>query len=53
MLTWEGGHWAHKYDVYLGTNESKLDSYRRQTWSQALSDRQVRRTIWFPVSKTG
>ncbi len=24
MLTWEGGGWAHKYDVYLGTNENNL-----------------------------
>jgi phosphatidylserine/phosphatidylglycerophosphate/cardiolipin synthase-like enzyme len=24
MLTWEGGRWAHKYDVYLGTKESNL-----------------------------
>lgn len=25
MLTCEGGGWAHKYDVYLGTNESRLE----------------------------
>ena len=24
MLTWEGGRWAHKYDVYFGTNEGNL-----------------------------
>ena len=24
MLTWEGGRWAHKYDVYFGTNENNL-----------------------------
>jgi len=24
MLTWEGGRWAHKYDIYLATNESNL-----------------------------
>ena len=24
QLTWEGGRWAHKYDVYLGTNENNL-----------------------------
>jgi PLD-like domain len=24
LLTWEGGRWAHKYDVYLGTKESNL-----------------------------
>jgi hypothetical protein len=24
MLTWEGGRWAHKYDVYFGTNQSNL-----------------------------
>lgn len=24
LLTWEGGRWAHKYDVYLGTNENNL-----------------------------
>jgi PLD-like domain/IPT/TIG domain len=23
-LTWEGGMWAHKYDVYLGTNPGSL-----------------------------
>jgi hypothetical protein len=23
-LTWEGGLWAHKYDLYLGTNPSSL-----------------------------
>ncbi len=25
MLNWEGGGWAHKYDVYLGTNENSLN----------------------------
>ena len=24
MLTWEGGRWAHKYDVYFGPNENNL-----------------------------
>src|SRR5215213_323278 len=24
MLTWEGGRWAHKYDIYLGAKESSL-----------------------------
>lgn len=24
LLNWEGGRWAHKYDVYLGTNENNL-----------------------------
>ena len=24
LLTWEGGRWAHEYDVYLGPNESNL-----------------------------
>jgi phosphatidylserine/phosphatidylglycerophosphate/cardiolipin synthase-like enzyme len=24
LLTWEGGRWAHKYDVYLGPNENSL-----------------------------
>jgi hypothetical protein len=24
MLTWEGGRWAHKYDVYLGRSENNL-----------------------------
>lgn len=24
MLSWEGGRWAHKYDVYLGTRESNV-----------------------------
>jgi hypothetical protein len=24
LLTWEGGRWAHKYDVYLGPNENNL-----------------------------
>jgi hypothetical protein len=24
MLTWEGGRWAHKYDVYLGRGENNL-----------------------------
>ena len=24
MLTWEGGRWAHKYDVYFGTSEGNL-----------------------------
>ena len=24
MLKWEGGGWAHKYDVYLGTNPNSL-----------------------------
>jgi mitochondrial cardiolipin hydrolase len=24
LLTWEGGRWAHKYDVYLGSRESNL-----------------------------
>jgi hypothetical protein len=24
LLSWEGGRWAHKYDVYLGTKESNL-----------------------------
>src|ERR1041385_9009632 len=24
MLNWEGGGWAHKYDVYLGTNANSL-----------------------------
>ena len=23
-LTWEGGRWAHKYDIYLGTNPNSL-----------------------------
>ncbi|HZI48774.1 MAG TPA: phospholipase D-like domain-containing protein, partial [Pyrinomonadaceae bacterium] len=25
MLNWEGGGWAHKYDVYLGTNANSLN----------------------------
>src|ERR1041385_4997208 len=25
MLNWEGGGWAHKYDVYLGTNPNSLN----------------------------
>jgi hypothetical protein len=24
LLSWEGGRWAHKYDVYLGTKENNL-----------------------------
>jgi phosphatidylserine/phosphatidylglycerophosphate/cardiolipin synthase-like enzyme len=24
LLTWEGGRWAHKYDVYLGRSENNL-----------------------------
>ena len=24
MLSWEGGRWAHKYDVYFGTRENNL-----------------------------
>ena len=24
LLNWEGGRWAHKYDVYLGPNENSL-----------------------------
>jgi hypothetical protein len=24
LLTWEGGRWAHKYDIYLGPNENNL-----------------------------
>ena len=24
LLTWEGGRWAHKYDVYLGPGENNL-----------------------------
>jgi len=24
LLNWEGGRWAHKYDVYLGPNENNL-----------------------------
>jgi len=24
MLTWEGGRWAHKYDVYFGSNENNM-----------------------------
>jgi phosphatidylserine/phosphatidylglycerophosphate/cardiolipin synthase-like enzyme len=24
MLNWEGGRWAHKYDVYFGTSENSL-----------------------------
>jgi phosphatidylserine/phosphatidylglycerophosphate/cardiolipin synthase-like enzyme len=24
LLTWEGGRWAHKYDVYFGPGENKL-----------------------------
>lgn len=24
MLRWEGGRWAHKYDVYLGTKENNV-----------------------------
>jgi hypothetical protein len=24
LLSWEGGRWAHKYDVYLGTRENNL-----------------------------
>ena len=24
MLTWEGGRWAHKYDVYLGRSDNSL-----------------------------
>jgi PLD-like domain len=24
LLNWEGGAWAHKYDVYLGTSENNL-----------------------------
>jgi phosphatidylserine/phosphatidylglycerophosphate/cardiolipin synthase-like enzyme len=24
LLTWEGGRWAHKYDVYLGRSENTL-----------------------------
>ncbi len=24
LLTWEGGRWAHKYDVYFGPNENNL-----------------------------
>lgn len=24
LLSWEGGRWAHKYDVYLGPNENNL-----------------------------
>ena len=24
QLTWEGGRWAHRYDIYLGQNETNL-----------------------------
>jgi PLD-like domain len=35
-LNWEGGRWAHRYDIYLGTSQNSLSLLARDVFTGAL-----------------